>query len=89
MGVERFAKGIAGQLRKANKPVMPSPCGTSWERAILTGPFDQQKFHKAIDRPLYCQKWSPRRAIGSTPHDVGTEHGQCVVQQLTGIVWHF
>jgi hypothetical protein len=68
MGVERFAKGIAGQPRKANKPVMPSPCGASWDRAILTGSIDQQKFHKAIDRHLY--------------HDIGTEHGQCVVQQL-------
>jgi len=63
MGVERFANGIAGQPRKANKPVMPSPCGASRDRAILTGSIDQQKFHKAIYRHLYC--------------DIGTEHGQC------------
>jgi hypothetical protein len=61
MGVERFAKGIAGQPRKANKPVTPSPCGTSRDCANLTGSIDQQKFHKAIDRSLY--------------HDLGTEHG--------------
>jgi hypothetical protein len=58
MSVERFAKGVAGQQgvagqpRKANKPVMPSPCGASWDRAILTGSIDQQKFHKAIYRHL-------------------------------------
>jgi len=52
MGVERFAKGIAGQPRKANKPVMPSPCGTSRDCANLTGSIDQQKFHKAIYRHL-------------------------------------
>jgi len=69
MGVERFAKGIAGQPRKANKPVMPSPCGTSRDCANLTGSIDQQKFHKAIY--LY--------------HDIGTLHGQCVAEQLIGI----
>jgi hypothetical protein len=71
MGVERFAKRIAEQPRKANKPVMPSPCGTSWDRAILTGSIDQQKFHKAIDRHLYC--------------DIGALHGQCAAEQCTGI----
>jgi hypothetical protein len=71
MGVERFAKRIAEQPRKANKPVMPSPCGTSWDRAILTGSFDQQKFHKAIYRHLY--------------HDIGILHGKCALEQLTGI----
>jgi hypothetical protein len=59
MGVERFAKRIAGQPRKANKPVMPSPCGDSWDRAILTGSIDQQKFHKAIYRRLYLPKMEP------------------------------
>jgi hypothetical protein len=71
MGVERFAKRIAEQPRKANKPVMPSPCGASWDCAILTGSIDQQKFHKAIYRHLY--------------HGIGTLDGKCLAGQLTGI----
>jgi hypothetical protein len=71
MGVERFAKGIAEQPRKANKPAMPSPCGIDWDCAILTGWIDQQKFHKAIYRHLY--------------HDIGILHGKWALEQLTGI----
>jgi hypothetical protein len=65
MGVERFAKRIAEQPRKANKPVMPSPCGASWDCAILTGSIDQQKFHKAIYR--FCTMASARWTASAWP----------------------
>jgi hypothetical protein len=63
MGVERFAKRIAEQPRKANKPGMPSPCGASGDPANLIGSIDQEKFDKTIYRDLYL----PKKETGGVP----------------------